>query len=83
MINKSYWLCIVGLCSVKYFIAGRLVKLRHSSKQGRSPSLIRGSLGYLTKYINLQLVGINLYSATPNNKHWATPNKFSCRKYSF
>jgi len=54
---------------VKYFIAGRLVKLRHSSKQGRSPSLIRGSLGYLTKYINLQLVGINLYSATPNNKH--------------
>jgi len=48
--------------------------------QGRILSIGRGSLGYPKKQIILVVVGIYLYPATPNNKYWATLNKFSCRK---
>jgi hypothetical protein len=37
--------------------------------KGRSPSYGRGSLGYPKKNIILELVGMYLYSATPNKKY--------------
>jgi hypothetical protein len=40
-----------------------------SPKQGRSPSYGMGSLGYPKKNIILELVGMYLYPATPNNKY--------------